>query len=405
MKKVLATILALVMAIGLCSVSWANATEVKTEAELTAAVSNGGEIKLTENITLTSTLNLAKEVIIDGQGKYTIKAADNFTSGSNNNTACVLYVSATVTLKNVTVNGNEKCRVIFCDKGKLTIDGATITNGKAPDFVGGFIGGVYMTSSASFEMNSGSIVGNKNVENYQNDNYLQYSSDLWIGANATGALTAINGGTIGNVFVNSNEYSANNPGSFTMNGGTVTNLYVEHDKGYGAKFKYTDGTIEHLYLSKENGNGQSIEVTPVKGTDYSGGVSEEQMVTVTLNYNDNQATPAKALKVAKDSTITLPTPTRSGYTFAGWYNGTTKVAAEYKAENNITLTAKWTSTSSGGYYYYPPPTPRPPTPRAAPRPSTRALLCMSAWRCHLLRFGKVNEGIRGNFSRDRMPPA
>ena len=356
MKKVLATILALVMALALCSVSWAAATEVKTEAELTAAVSNGGEIKLGADITLTSTLNLAKGVTIDGQGMYTIKAADNFTSGSDNKTACVLYVSATVTLKNVTVDGNEKCRVIFCNKGKLTIDGATITNGKAPDFVGGFIGGVYMTSSASFEMNSGSIVGNKNVEKYQNDNYLQYSSDLWIGANATGALTAINGGTIGNVFVNSNEYSANNPGSFTMNGGTVTNLYVEYDEGYGAKFKYTDGTIEHLYLSKESGNGQSIEVTPVKGTDYSGGVSEEQMVTVTLNYNDNQATPEKALKVAKDSTITLPTPTRSGYTFAGWYNGTTKVAAEYKAENNITLTAKWTSTSSGGYYYYQPTT-------------------------------------------------
>lgn len=356
MKKALATILALVMAIGLCSVSWAENEGVKTANELTAAVATGGEIKLAADITLTSTLNLAKDVTIDGQGKYTIKAADNFTSGSDNKTACVLYVSATVTLKNVTVDGNEKCRVIFCNKGKLTIDGATITNGKAPDFVGGFIGGVYMTSSASFEMNSGSIVGNKNVENYQNDKYLQYSSDLWIGANATGALTAINGGAIGNVFVNSNAYSASNPGSFTMNGGTVTNLYVEHDANYGAKFKYTDGTIGHLYLSKENGNGESIEVTPVKGTDYSGGVSDEQMVTVTLNYNDNQATPAKALKVAKDSTITLPTPTRSGYTFAGWYNGTTKVAAEYKAENNITLTAKWTSTSSGGYYYYQPTT-------------------------------------------------
>ena len=357
MKKALATILALVMALALCSVSWAaEPTSVNSAEELKTAIATGGEIKLAADITLTSTLNLAKDVTIDGQGMYTIKAADNFTSGSDNMTACVLYVSATVTLKDVTVNGNEKCRVIFCNKGKLTIDGATITNGKAPDFVGGFIGGVYMTSSASFEMNSGSIVGNKNVENYQNDKYLQYSSDLWIGANATGALTAINGGTIGNVFVNSNEYSANNPGSFTMNGGTVTNLYVEYDKGYGAKFKYTDGTIEHLYLSKEDGNGQSIEVTPVKGTDYSGGVSEEQMVTVTLNYNDNQATPAKALKVAKDSTITLPTPTRSGYTFAGWYNGTTKVAAEYKAENNITLTAKWTSTSSGGYYYYQPTT-------------------------------------------------
>ncbi len=356
MKKALATILALVMALSLCSVSWAENEGVKTADELTAAVATGGEIKLAADITLTSTLNLAKNVTIDGQGAYTIKAADNFSSGNSNSTACVLYVSATVTLKNVTVDGNEKCRVIFCDKGKLTIDGATITNGKAPDFVGGFIGGVYMTSSASFEMNSGSIVGNKNVENYQNDKYLQYSSDLWIGANATGALTAINGGAIGNVFVNSNAYSASNPGSFTMNGGTVTNLYVEHDANYGAKFKYTDGTIEHLYLSKENGNGQSIEVTPVKGTNYSGGVSEEQMVTVTLNYNDNQATPAKALKVAKDSTITLPAPTRSGYTFAGWYDGTTKVAAEYKAENDITLTAKWTSTSSGGYYYYQPTT-------------------------------------------------
>lgn len=378
MKKVLATILALVMALALCSVSWAaEPTSVNSAEELKTAIATGGEIKLAADITLTSTLNLAKDVTIDGQGMYTIKAADNFTSGSDNKTACVLYVSAMVTLKDVTVNGNEKCRVIFCDKGKLTIDGATITNGKAPNF----IGGVYMTSSASFEMNSGSIVGNKNVENYQNDNYLQYSSDLWIGANATGALTAINGGTICNVFVNSNAYSASNPGSFTMNGGTVTNLYVEHDANYGAKFKYTDGTIEHLYLSKENVNGQSIEVTPVKGTDYSGGVSEEQMVTVTLNYNDNQATPAKALKVAKDSTITLPTPTRSGYTFAGWYDGTTKVDAEYKAENNITLTAKWTSTSSGGYYYYhPTTTPRPPTPRAAPRPSMRALLCMSAWR-------------------------
>ena len=353
MKKVLATILALVMALALCSVSWAaEPTSVNSAEELKTAIATGGEIKLAADITLTSTLNLAKDVTIDGQGMYTIKAADNFTSGSDNKTACVLYVSAMVTLKDVTVNGNEKCRVIFCDKGKLTIDGATITNGKAPNF----IGGVYMTSSASFEMNSGSIVGNKNVENYQNDNYLQYSSDLWIGANATGALTAINGGTIGNVFVNSNAYSASNPGSFTMNGGTVTNLYVEHDANYGAKFKYTDGTIEHLYLSKENGNGQSIEVTPVKGTDYSGGVSEEQMVTVTLNYNDNQATPAKALKVAKDSTITLPTPTRSGYTFAGWYDGTTKVDAEYKAKNNITLTAKWTSTSSGGYYYYHPTT-------------------------------------------------
>ena len=71
MKKVLATILALVMAIGLCSVSWADATtEVKTESELTTAVSNGGEIKLGTNITLTSMLTIPadKTVTLDLNG-------------------------------------------------------------------------------------------------------------------------------------------------------------------------------------------------------------------------------------------------------------------------------------------------------------------------------------------------
>ena len=70
MKKTLATILALVMALALCSVSWADATEVKTEAELTTAVSNGGEIKLGANITLTSMLTISadKTVTLDLNG-------------------------------------------------------------------------------------------------------------------------------------------------------------------------------------------------------------------------------------------------------------------------------------------------------------------------------------------------
>ena len=325
-------------------------TYYKTLADAVAAVQNGATITLLKDAELTSTLNLAKNITIDGQGKYTIKAANSFTVGSDNKTYCVLYVSGEVTLKDVTVNGNEKCRVIFCDKGKLTIDGATITNGKASNF----IGGVYMTSSASFEMKSGSITGNKNAKGYQNDEYLQYSSDLWIGANANGALTAINGGTIGNVFVNANAWSASNPGSFTMNGGTVTNLYVEHDANYGATFKYNDGTIEHLYLSKENGNGQSIEVTPVKGVIYNGGVKEQDLVTLTMKYNDG-ATADSTYNVASGTTITLPTPRRSGYTFNGWYDGSKFYAAgaSYTVSATVTLNASWSYISSGSSSYDP----------------------------------------------------
>ena len=68
MKKVLATILALVMAIGLCSVSWA------TESGLPAAVN--GVIKLTENVTLTERWEVAadKEITLDLNG-YSITSA------------------------------------------------------------------------------------------------------------------------------------------------------------------------------------------------------------------------------------------------------------------------------------------------------------------------------------------
>ncbi len=68
MKKVLATILALVMAIGLCSVSWA------TESELPTAVN--GVIKLTENVTLTARWEVAAntEITLDLNG-YSITSA------------------------------------------------------------------------------------------------------------------------------------------------------------------------------------------------------------------------------------------------------------------------------------------------------------------------------------------
>ena len=136
-----------------------------------------------------------------------------------------------------------------------------------------------------------------------------------------------------------------------MNGGTVTNLYVEHDANYGATFKYNDGTIEHLYLSKENGNGQSIEVTPVKGVIYNGGVKEQDLVTLTMKYNDG-ATADSTYNVASGTTITLPTPRRSGYTFNGWYDGSKFYAAgaSYTVSATVTLNASWSYISSGSSY-------------------------------------------------------
>lgn len=71
MKKALATILALVMALALCSVSWAaEPTSVNSAEELKTAIATGGEIKLAANITLTSMLTIPadKTVTLDLNG-------------------------------------------------------------------------------------------------------------------------------------------------------------------------------------------------------------------------------------------------------------------------------------------------------------------------------------------------
>ncbi len=73
MKKVLATILALVMAIGLCSVSWADESVTTAEA-LNTAVGAGGEVKLGANISATITIPADKTVTLDLNG-YSITSA------------------------------------------------------------------------------------------------------------------------------------------------------------------------------------------------------------------------------------------------------------------------------------------------------------------------------------------
>ena len=80
----------------------------------------------------------------------------------------------------------------------------------------------------------------------------------------------------------------------------------------------------------------------------------EQKVTLTLKYNDG-ATADITYNVASGTTITLPAPAhRSGYTFNGWYDGSTKVSSSYKVTKNVTLTASWSYNYSGGSSSYDP---------------------------------------------------
>ena len=76
--------------------------------------------------------------------------------------------------------------------------------------------------------------------------------------------------------------------------------------------------------------------------------------TVTLDYADGEM--ANSLYTVTEGTkLTLPTPSRSGYTFEGWYDGSSRVSSPYKVMKDVTLTAEWdyngSSSSSGSTRY------------------------------------------------------
>ncbi len=161
MKKVLATILALVMAIGLCSVSWADATtEVKTEAELTTAVSNGGEIKLGANITLTSMLTIPadKTVTLDLNG-LSITSAGKVIKNNG-----ILTITDTKSGGKIISTGNTAVGV--GDNSKTTIKTAIIESVEGAVITGYATGATINIEDGIFSASDNAVVaGNGNRTN------------------------------------------------------------------------------------------------------------------------------------------------------------------------------------------------------------------------------------------------
>ena len=111
---------------------------------------------------------------------------------------------------------------------------------------------------------------------------------------------------------------------------------LESHSNTKAPFSYYTSLKDALNAAKPGDN--VTEVNPD---------NSKAQYTVTLKYNYG-TTPDSAYRVSAGTTITLPTPSRSHYSFEGWYNGNNLVESPYKVTENVELTAHWTHTSSGG---------------------------------------------------------
>ena len=156
-------------------------------------------------------------------------------------------------------------------------------------------------------------------------------------------------GIAGNVTLeawwNANTYTI----TYNANGGTVsgTTQSVAYDSTYTLRTPTRTG-YEFLgwYNSGnkvENGTWTSTQGIALKAE------WKANTYTITFNANNGSVTPTSAT-ATYDSSITLPTPTRTGYTFSGWYNGSTKyTTGTWKTAGDTMLTAKWTARTDITY--------------------------------------------------------
>ena len=62
---------------------------------------------------------------------------------------------------------------------------------------------------------------------------------------------------------------------------------------------------------------------------------------IIISFNTNGGSAVNDIEIDKGSSFDLPTTTRSGYEFEGWYRNGTKISSDITFNENVTLTARW----------------------------------------------------------------
>jgi len=132
------------------------------------------------------------------------------------------------------------------------------------------------------------------------------------------------------------------PSSNTVNAGASVTAPTPTRSGY--TFLYWRDTASGDYLYSVNAGGS---FTPPSSITMYARWSINQY-TVTYNANGGSVSPTSAT-VNAGSSVTLPTPSRSGYTFNGWYTASSggsfvgNAGSSYTPSSSITIYAQWST--------------------------------------------------------------
>lgn len=374
MKKVLATILALVMAIGLCSVSWATEPASVNSAEtLQTAIANGGEVKLDANITLTSMLTIPadKTVTLDLNG-LSITSAGKVIKNNG-----ILTITDTKGGGKIISTGNTAVGV--GDNSKTTIKTAIIESVEGAVITGYATGATINIEDGIFSASDNAVVaGNGNRTNEAGaertvGNTINISGGTFNGQiktptyvacgiyapwkdtiNVTGGTFNITGGAgivarAGNVTVTNAVFNTTGNATGKVGDSRVvvpcSAIVFDSEAAYPALTNTSAISVEGGTFTSE---ADAISVVKPEGE----GAAERVSVTGGTFSTDVKEYLAEG-KILQKNGDTYTAVTNSGIT-SGTYTAKPTVPDGYKVVENTDGT--FTVEKVGGYYYYQPTT-------------------------------------------------
>ena len=355
-------------------VSTAGATSPPDNAatRLKSAISNGGTVQLTEDIEISETLVVTRDVTLDLNGHVLKMTGD----------VSVLKVSDRATL---TITDSRPQNPHTGSYGRLPA-GGVITGGEGTDLTGIYnVGGaVFLENDTTLKLEGGTITGNSSRGSVFID----------------GAIFEMSGGTITGETVG----VRNNVGTFKMTGGRITGCYeqgvymstgwmemseaayiggnntrntkedifIEETLQTSARLSVTGGTIEGNVRIKFWWNSGMTEDklgkvdTVVQGANVLDGHIKVEIGTSgicvdynTVNFIDEVANTRtfQLIFMQGDKRARKPDDpaTVNGQAFMYWAKEGASEAWDFNTEIEVPLTlyAVRTPASSGGYYYYP----------------------------------------------------
>ena len=353
MKKALATILALVMAIGLCSVSWADEGVTTAEA-LNTAVGAGGEIKLGADISATITIPADKTVTLNlngktltgsivNKGKLTVTGTGKVVATAAGTAAVANFPDGTVTLSGGTYESANW--YVIKNMGEMYINGPV--NVQKPD-------GSTDTSSLIDNGWYGSTdtVANEPVQAQADKAKLFISSGNFNGKSGAKSCSVvknddygvleISGGTFDSTANTGTDNAATllNWNVATISGGTFKGMYPISNGAYS-----TDADKGQITIT----GGEFIGTSTIFGM----GVGGNAKGSVTVSGGTFTAPALGAGYENVDGGYTL---TVSGGTFKDTNGGKVDVSDYLENGKQQNADGSVSTPSSGGYYYYQPTT-------------------------------------------------